>query len=337
MKVLGLAKNSVCAERLNLFWNKDLSFNGVVVDLTSRCNARCRVCLADAGPTGHTRLGKQWLPIERVEIVAAGGASLISRGLLSRRSFHIVGGEPFLDVRRVLETLDVARKYGYPLLTTVTNGFWGKRIDVARRICAQLAAHGLLVLGVSWDCWHAEYVSAECISNVMIACHEYDIMVSLRLLSCREHSECNMLDSICEDALAGAYSISSNVPSLTGRAAREIRSSEVVRQDSVHGCCSDCLALYVDPAGFVYPCCSTLTECEFGSFGNTSNCSLASIGESMNKSVVLRVLAFLGPAILAKLLRGMGYIVSGADKCELCWRIFSSRDMTSALYRVLGS
>jgi hypothetical protein len=131
------------------------SLMGIAFILLLRCDAECRHCGFEAGPTRteemQTRDVLRWLDEARaLDICQA----------------CFVGGEPFLfkDLDKVVE------KAGeFANVELVTNCGWAKDAKTAKERLISLQSKGLTMLWSSSDVFHQEYVPIDRVKNVLNA------------------------------------------------------------------------------------------------------------------------------------------------------------------------
>ncbi len=115
-----------------------------------RCGSTCRHCLYGCGP--HRRDGEP----------ADGAAWETLLDLLASRApgatWHIGGGEPFLNLPRLQATVAGLRRRGMRLEYVETNSSWVEDRDQAARVLGGLAELGLTAVLVSLSPFHAEFV-----------------------------------------------------------------------------------------------------------------------------------------------------------------------------------
>lgn len=111
-----------------------------------RCPARCRHCLYACGPHREPARGD---PEALLDLLAerAPGAS-----------FHIGGGEPFLDRELLLRAVEGLRRRRLTLEYVETNASWVRNAAQARLVLEDLAQAGLSCVLVSFSPFHAEFV-----------------------------------------------------------------------------------------------------------------------------------------------------------------------------------
>lgn len=114
-----------------------------------RCQSACRHCLYGSGPHRHD--GKP--TADQLEQLL----DLLTHRAQATR-FHIGGGEPFLDIALLKQTIHGMNKRGLFLEYVETNAGWVKNAAQAEDTLSALAAVGLDCVLVSLSPFHAEHV-----------------------------------------------------------------------------------------------------------------------------------------------------------------------------------
>ena len=115
-----------------------------------RCAAKCRHCLYGCGP--HRSDGKPRAKNELDKVI-----SLLAKKA-PRASYHIGGGEPFLDYPLLKDAIRLMREKGLRLDYVETNASWVTDRSGAVENLAKLRRVGLKCVLVSLSPFHAEYV-----------------------------------------------------------------------------------------------------------------------------------------------------------------------------------
>ncbi len=298
-----------------------VSFQGLVIENTTRCNARCKMCYQAAGPKGSDITGVGALTVAEVTQIAADALTIPT---LEPR-FHLAGGEAFLKIDDCLRLFAMARETGYTEISTTTNAYWAKDPADAHAVCAQARAAGLLNMEISWDFWHLPFISPEAVSNCLEAAAANGIRTNLRILATKSHSVAEALALLRPAALEIATEISSGPVFPTGRAAKQLPPDDFFYADGLGSGCHGVLHLTVNGKGDVYPCCAGADQTEWLRFGNIRETSVSEIAARMNASMLLRMLVFLGPQSFVPILEENGIDVGDrfANVCHMCWEIFS--------------
>jgi len=306
-----------------------LTFQGLVVEKTSRCNAKCAMCYQSSGPKGSDVFGIAALTVAEIERVIHDARKITSL----RNKFHMAGGEAFLQFGDCLSLFAAARKAGYSEITTTTNAFWAADFEAAQRKCELCKESGLTRMEISWDHWHRPYIPPTAVSNCIKAAEAVGIRTNVRILTTRDHSFGEALSWLEGEAVEKATEITSCPVFPTGRAASKVPSETIYFTGDLSGSCHAVLHLTINAQGNVYPCCAGADQTEELAFGNVRQESIIDIYNVMNSSRLLRALVFLGPGAILPILESAGMVLDErfSNICHLCWRMFSQRESATII------
>lgn len=307
-----------------------ITFNALVIERTSRCNAKCAMCYQSAGPKGSDDLGNVALSVEELTpvILTAGAIAEV------QPRFHLTGGEAFLQMDDCFRLFAVARSAGFFDITSTTNAFWARTPSRAEIVMAALAKAGVTGLEVSWDIWHMPYIPASAIENCLRAARNHDIDVNLRLLTTRTHTIEEALAPIAEDALEAAQRISSGPVFPSGRASKTLNRSDLYTQGSMDDNCHSFLNLTVSANGLVAPCCAGVDQTEGLGLGNIRDEPISEIVTRMQRSPMLRALVFEGLSSFLPILERAGFDPEPEGHtsiCHMCWSVFKDPQRSAAI------
>ena len=304
------------------FHHLPLTFRGLVVESTNRCNARCAMCYQSSGPNGSDDWGTSRLNIDAVRRAMAEALTIPE---LHPR-FHLAGGEAFIYTKDCLEIVSYAQRCGYKSITATSNCFWASNRTRADKISMELKNAGLTQMEVSWDHWHKPYIKPKCIDNAILSLRACGIYVNLRVLTSKTHGLLEALSSISLPALEEVSEISSGPVFPTGRASKEIDKDEFHYGQGLSGACHSVLHLTINARGDVYPCCAGADQTDSLAYGNIAHENIYSIYDRMNNDPLLRVLVFYGVGAFVPLLEEKHLIreENYTNICHLCWDIFSN-------------
>ena len=111
-----------------------ITFQSLVIESTSQCNARCAMCYQSAGPNGSDIRGKSTLSLEQIKILLHDGMRIKTLN----KNFHLTGGEAFLNINDCIDVFNTAREVGYAGISTTTNAYWASTRNSAKGICSTL-------------------------------------------------------------------------------------------------------------------------------------------------------------------------------------------------------
>ncbi|MEW6528195.1 MAG: radical SAM protein [Spirochaetota bacterium] len=136
---------------------------GVITNYS--CSSRCRHCLYGCSP----QRDKTYIHTNTLHSVCA---VLLKNGCTS---IHVGGGEPFLQVDKLLEAIDIITSYGIDIEYIETNASWYN--PNKRDILQQLKHHGVHTLLISISPFHNEFVPFEKTKALIAACSATGIHV----------------------------------------------------------------------------------------------------------------------------------------------------------------
>lgn len=325
---------SLDGDPLEIFRRMEISYGGLVIESTTRCNAKCAMCYQYSGPKGSDTWGIEELTVADLEPAIRDAMRIET---LTKR-FHLAGGESFLDRDANLELFAIAKDAGYTDITTTTNGYWAKTVEDGIALCTRLREAGLQRVELSWDYWHLPYIQPEVISNCIDACSETGIGLMLRVLTTKSHSVDEALAVLRPESVSRIDTIYSGPVFQTGRAAETIEASDFYKSESLDRGCHEVLNLTINAKGDISPCCAGFDQTDTVPLGNIRDESIVDIAARMNESALLRVLVFGGPKSFVPLLRRAGIEIEldQGNICQLCWDIFSNPEYAKALTEHFG-
>jgi hypothetical protein len=139
---------------------RQLSSGGIITNYT--CSAACAHCLYKSSPTRDPGYITSTLL----------SAMLRKAASLGCRSFHIGGGESFLDVEGLLATIRTIREEQATIDYLETNAFWYSTDSAARRLLERIQKAGCDTLMISVCPFHIEYVPLMHVEGVRRACED---------------------------------------------------------------------------------------------------------------------------------------------------------------------
>ncbi|AQT69343.1 molybdenum cofactor biosynthesis protein A [Anaerohalosphaera lusitana] len=285
--------------------------------LTYKCSAACAFCYYNCSPDKGGLMKTE---------TAVGAWESLERLAGARASVHITGGEPFLYADRLAEVLNEAKRMGLrPADSVETNASWAVSSSVIERNVRLLKDAGVERLKISWDPFHAEYISTDKIKRLASAAE--DILGRERVLvrwADYLDAELDFAGMTEEEKQAVYKSAMGDYPCrLTGRAAgrlghlAERKPLEIIQKQNCRRTWMDGKGVHIDPYGNIFSgLCSGIIV------GNVEDRSLEDIWRSLdieNEQMVARLVE-AGPAGLLNTALEAGYEVRGeyAGKCHLC-------------------
>jgi MoaA/NifB/PqqE/SkfB family radical SAM enzyme len=289
--------------------------------LTTNCNLSCRHCCNDSGPTRHTSLNFE--EIQKVIFDA--------RNVSSIKEIGISGGEPFLKMELLRETVKYASSFGFGVSVT-SNGFWGQAAG-SKKLLSSLQRDGLTSVCISTSVYHQEFVPLGRV--VMAARTSVDLgltttinVVKSASLSIEEVK--NEFGSLANEL---NFVVMPCLP--TGRASLDVSVTEFefVEASPYGNCRAHFRKLAIDTVGEVYPCCSPGGFTPPLRLGNVKNSGIASIVLDSYDNPLIAILEEVGPTFFLPFLRtkmsDKDIPHEFADQCHLCHYMLSEPELAS--------
>ena len=142
-----------------------ISGGGIIIDW--RCLAKCAHCLFTCDSYSS-------IPIEYDMLKEM--LKVISPYLIGPRGLHISGGEPFLDMFRLEQTIIAFRTAGIRIEFVETNGFWAKDYESAHLNLTRLRKAGLQRIRLSISPFHGDFIPLSVARDAYtIACNIFGV------------------------------------------------------------------------------------------------------------------------------------------------------------------
>lgn len=288
--------------------------------LTYKCPAACEFCYYNCSPAQDGLM-----PIETALAcwqslkVLAGDAAKI----------HITGGEPFLYFEHLAQILTEAQKLKLGAVDQIeTNAYWATDEKIITRRLKRLDELGMYKLKISYDPFHAEYISVEPVKRLAEIAVELlgpgRVLVRWQKYLGRP-VEMQGIDPA--QRVERYKSALADYPCrFTGRAAKKLAglcASKTIKQLAAANCKSAFLGakgVHIDPFGNVF-----IGTCSGIVIGNTNQTALAEIWQGFHpgQNEIIESLFNRGPVGLTENASKNGYEQSPfyADKCHLCWHV----------------
>ncbi len=288
----------------------------IALVLSARCNATCAHCTTSCGPSRTEALTEGRITQLMDE------AAEIHAGPLS---FHLTGGEPFLNFDLLMSVTRHGRDLG-GRVSCVTNAYWARSKESAHARLSSLAENGLTALSVSVRRFHQQYVPLVRVRYALEAAKELDISTELKGAILNSDLQAGGTRDQWRALLdADSINVFPILPYL--RDGAELPESEYYREDGLpRGACpSDVVCIEAD--GAAVSCCGMGGSREFLTLGHVHRDSLQVIHERFQGNSRQRLLRERGPIVFATaaLQAGVGHLLreSYAGPCDLCAHIGS--------------
>lgn len=294
----------------------------IAIVIDRKCNIRCAHCCFTSGPHSEEHLTDETI----LQIV---------HEAIANPSIHTVGfsgGEALLRKPILIESLKLLSNAGMTSSIT-TNGFWGQTFARASSEVKELHEAGLSILTISYDAFHAAFIPAQRIKNVLDACRENHVQAHLNVAVTRSAGASSIIESLGDSVLGVPVSIFPIEP--VGRGAA-IPDSEVIRLESN----PDTLRCPgFDPTflydGNVYPCCSPAV---FGTslvLGQRNRVTVDKAVDRIQRNAFLAYIRHEGFGKIYHYAQKEGLLPQGdrsfVDPCEVCRVLTSSQEIMRRL------
>ena len=251
--------------------------------LTDRCTAACPVCFAQCSPDRKFVMDKNLIKRYMRE----------AKELGTVKTFDFSGGEPLLYPELLLETARYGmEECGIPF-AIVTNGFWGKDIDYARKLMKKLVDAGIKGMRLSVDAFHQQFVPPQSVKNALIAISEVGLRPELSIMDTKDRSGIvKTIESLRPEIYLADDVIYYPVvlPELAANSTRHgLTDDDVIKTfDVKNATCIGVESINIYFDGKMYPCCSQFSfEIPGICLGTAGETSLKEAVERMNRSPVL--------------------------------------------------
>jgi len=289
--------------------------------LTTRCNSQCIHCQADASPRKK----------EVMEVKDAHNYLAETLSVLSLESFMVFGGEPMLYPDRAIAIFQKASEGKIPKIDMLTNGVWGKNVENAEKLAAELKSVGLNRVGISVDAFHLPYIALDYPRNAALALLKAGVDVVWNVTVIESIDATNKFDKKTSRILTmlEPVGIETHVHKIipVGRSVQNLR--QYLQHESLEGPCSGDPVLKniltnpdsicVEPSGEVDVCWNL-------AIGNAKEKPLSRIISEYDwrKFPLIKILVEEGPMGLLKFAEGTLYRFQKeryVNKCHLCTEI----------------
>ncbi|MDP8223105.1 MAG: radical SAM protein [Candidatus Lernaella stagnicola] len=219
--------------------------SSVGIQITTRCNVKCRHCIgpffsSDLPPLTPRRL-RDWL--ERI------------RAESSANQVCFTGGEPFLVPDALAAAAGHATKLGF-YTVVVSNGSWARSPRIAMDRLSPLAAAGLKHVSLSFDSYHREYVPTAFIRHAFDACSRLGIETGFNLLQDDFADDSQVEDFLLETFGQRVADIATVSIASVIRHGRAVNLPPLAGDQDIkeHGTCG-AMGILVQQSGHVSACC----------------------------------------------------------------------------------
>ncbi len=295
----------------------------IAIILTDRCNAACLHCSTSCGPYRRTELAA-----DRIQAVMDEAAQLADGRWLH---FGLSGGEPFLDLPRLLKLIRHGKSRGAEV-SCVTNAAWASAPARALRMLRAVQEAGLDFLAISSSRFHEEFIPRSRVERALRTAREIGLECHVKLV----HGAGDLSPGSERERWVRNQPIDhlQRIPLLpTLRNGARLDDSAYNQAEALpQGACPAPL-LSVREDGQVYGCCTPGAFIPFFRLGDVHRDSLTSIHERFRLGGTHQFLRERGPAHFVPAIRAAGLgerLRPGyAGVCDLCTQIAGDPALSS--------
>jgi len=270
--------------------------SGIAFLYSYKCNFICRHCSVGAGPH-HNEV----LPVEYVEKALREASDIASIQLVVA-----TGGEPTLFPKHLELLIKTAADFGF-VNRLVTNAWWARTLEAARRYVKRWRELGLEELNISFDDFHLEYLrlfgGEENVVNAARAAVEEGLRTVVAVTRTRETKiDASYVRKLLGD-LAEEVIVTDDFISPTSRASG-LYEETVENLPTFGGCAHAGSEISIHPNGDVAFCCGHIitdpASAWFTRVGNITREHLWDVIDRIQRNVLIWYIKFIGPHVLVK-------------------------------------
>lgn len=221
--------------------------------LTYKCNIACDHCSVCSGPWRQETLSEDVI-YKIIDYIY---------DIPSIKVCVFTDGEPTLYMDTLKRALSYAHRNGF-ITRVVTNAWWAKDHNKALGFLDNLRSAGLKELNISYDDFHARYISINNIINAVKAALDLNLRVvigTIRSRSSRINAQYLMKIFQNEGIDCSKLMFEEDYVQPVGRAVYTLPKGEFVeRRDALNSGCTDILkVITIHPDGRITACCGHIT------------------------------------------------------------------------------
>ncbi len=281
---------------------------------STQCNIRCGHCVAANASPGTARID-----FDRAKEIIQEMACCHVTGI------SFTAGEPLLFFDDICRLIQICRGNGI-YTRVVTNGFWAKTREQSDRVVSGLMSHGLSQLRLSFSRWHQQHIKKETILRAALSCQEKGLDYYISFVT--DFSE---KDDLFEQFLRHHHLKYFPEPVIYfGRASEFDR--QRVFTDYQPNVCS--MNPYLSPELDMYACCDAanrFSKTDFLYLGNLNKDSIDTLFRKRETHILYHLVRTMGLTNMASYLGFKAREIVKYRKCELCEKLFNSKENLSIL------
>jgi hypothetical protein len=247
------------------------------------------------------------------------------------------GGEPFLLGQTLVDAVHEASRLGFGT-RIVTSAYFGENISTAERRLKELHQAGLNELSISYDDFHAEFVSFACIRNVFQVSKKLGLTVAINVTRGRDSKWTaeKVRKELGLSKSEGAFIFNSPL-TFTGRARSSLRDIKTCPKRYIGPCPHVIASPALNATNKLMACCGVIPETDALILDNNFKPENMEVDfEKSQKSALLNWLHLRGPYAIMEWISAK-YDLSIIDKdcisgnCEACYLLFNTAELVDKL------
>ncbi|RLC16963.1 MAG: radical SAM protein [Deltaproteobacteria bacterium] len=281
---------------------------------STQCNIRCGHCVAaDASPA-----------IAKMDFDRA------KKILREMARSHVTGisftaGEPLLFFDDICRLIQLCRENGI-YSRVVTNGFWAKTQEHSDRVVSEVMSHGLSQLRLSFSRWHQQHINRDNILRAALSCQKKGLDYFISFVT--DFSE---KDDSFEQFLRHHHLKYFPEPVIYFGRAGEFHRQRIFTDYQPNVCTMN---PYLSPELDMYACCDAanrFSKTDFLYLGNLRNNSIDTLFRKGETHILYHLIRTMGLTNMASYLGFKAREIVQYRKCELCEKLFNSKENLSIL------
>jgi MoaA/NifB/PqqE/SkfB family radical SAM enzyme len=281
---------------------------------STRCNIRCRHCVATEGFAAGGKMDHDQAQALIVEMGRAGVGGI---------SFS--AGEPFLHFDEIIKLVKLCSQIGI-YSRIVSNSFWARTAASADRHVAELKKNGLCQLRLSYSRWHQEHVDRNKVLNAARSCQKFGLNFFISFVT-----DFSRQDDQPEQFLRDHGLTFFPEPVIYAGRAKSFKRRAIVTDYQANRCSMN---PYLAPDLDLYACCdagSHFTETNFFYLGNLNDNPAQQLFAKSETDRLYNLIRTSGVTNIASFSGMKARDIITYSKCDLCRKLFNSPETLSRL------
>lgn len=296
------------------------TFRKIAFGYSTRCNIRCRHCVAADDVPSNAKMD-----------IAGAKAIIREMAVCNVRGISFTAGEPLLFLRDIAGLIRLCKQNGI-YTRVVTNAFWADTPERADHVVSELKDAGLAQLRISASRWHQEHVRLQNIVHAGRGCTRAGLDYFISFVT----DFSNRDDSLERFLRDNQLKFFPEPVIYFGRAGRFDR-PRIFSDYPPHTCAMN---PYLSPELDMFACCDAgnrFTETDFFLLGNLKEHSIEELFQRYERNNLYSLIKTIGLTNMASSLGFKARDIVTYRKCELCEKLFNSKENLSRIQQAADS